>query len=105
MRKRPLLFLLLKIKGNKKKSNFYFVFVLSPVRPTFDLKTKIKVFFAGFRTTLFMMVVTVFISLIRALVANEILKWVGCVRRRGRGGGGGSPRNCRWGCKVPFFKW
>ena len=33
MWKRPLLFLLLKIKG-------YFVFVLSPVGPTFDLDTK-----------------------------------------------------------------
>ena len=43
----------------------------------------------------------VFISLIRACVANEILKWVGCVRE----GGGGSPQNCRWGCDVPFFKW
>ena len=41
----------------------------------------------------------IFISLIRACVANEMLKWVGCVR-----GGGGSPRNCRWGCNVPFFK-
>ena len=36
MWKRPLLFLLLKIKG-------YFGFVLSPVGPTFDLETK-KVF-------------------------------------------------------------
>ena len=39
-----------------------------------------------------------FISFIRACLANEILKWVGCV------GWGGSPRNCRWGCDVPFFK-
>ena len=46
-----------------------------------------------------------FISLIRACVANEILKWVGCVRRGGGGGGGSSPRNSRWGCDVPFFKW
>ena len=30
------------------------------------------------------------------------IKMVGCVRG---GGGGGSPRNCRWGCVVPFFKW
>ena len=37
MWKRPLLFLLLKIKG-------YFVFVLSPVGPTFDLETKKKFF-------------------------------------------------------------
>ena len=34
---RPLLFLLLKIKG-------YFVFVLFPVGPTFDLETKKKFF-------------------------------------------------------------
>ena len=43
MWKRPLLFLLLKIKGNKRRSNFYFVFVSSPVGPTFDLETKKKV--------------------------------------------------------------
>ena len=41
----------------------------------------------------------IFISLIRACVANKILKWFGCVRR------GCSSRNCRWGCDVPFFKW
>ena len=52
MWKRPLLFLLYKIKG-------YFVFVLSP----FDLETK-KRFFAGFRTTLFLMAVTVFLNLV-----------------------------------------
>ena len=56
MWKRPLLFLLLKIKG-------YFVFVLSPVGPSFDLETK-KSFFAGFRTTLFLMAVSVFLNLV-----------------------------------------
>ena len=35
------------------------MFVLSPVGPTFDLETK-KSFFAGFRTTLFLMAVTLF---------------------------------------------
>ena len=40
---------------------------------------------------------------IRACVANEILKRAGSVRS-GAGGGGGSPRNCRWGCDVWFFK-
>ena len=56
MWKRPLLLLLLKIKG-------YFVFVLFPVGPSFDLETK-KSFFAGFRTTLFLMAVTVFLNLV-----------------------------------------
>ena len=56
MYKRPLLFLLLKIKG-------YFVFVLSPVGPTFDLETQ-KSFFVGFRTTLFLMAATVFLNLV-----------------------------------------
>ena len=39
------------------------MFVLSPVGPSFDLETK-KSFFAGFRTTLFLMAVTVFLNLV-----------------------------------------
>ena len=39
------------------------MFVLSPVGPSFDLETK-KSFFAGFRTTLFLMAVSVFLNLV-----------------------------------------
>ena len=51
------------MKGNKRRSNPYFVFVLSPVGPTFDLETK-KGFFAGFQATLFLMAVSVFLNLV-----------------------------------------
>ena len=39
------------------------MFVLSPVGPSFDLETK-QSFFAGFRTTLFLMAVSVFLNLV-----------------------------------------
>ena len=39
------------------------MFVLSPVGPVFELET-VKSFFAGFRTTLFLMAVTVFLNLV-----------------------------------------
>ena len=41
--KLPLLFFLLKIKGNNWRSKFCFVFVLPLAGPTFYLGTKIKV--------------------------------------------------------------
>ena len=44
---------------------------------------------------------TLIISLIRACVANEILKRGSSVLE---GGGGGSPRNCRSGCDVRFVQ-
>ena len=63
IKKSLLLLLLLKVKGNKRRSNPSFVFVLFSVGPNFDLKT-MENFFAGFQATLFLMAVSVFLNLV-----------------------------------------